>query len=142
MAGTCPYCNKYYDSQIIKLCPLRHCPQCGEDVRDENRPLWCSKRYYNMWKNEAYKRTAYSFIIALLIVSLLTWELDKNYDLSTFEFIISTITFVIGICLITYLLSSYYVCPSCEKKFLLPTTNVPLVERPTKDITIEYERER
>lgn len=124
----CPYCGKIYESEIIKVCPLMHCPSCGstslyivknhsieEEFTDPTPTIWGSFVLVSIGIGTVF--------MAVFFYYACIWQMDV---LVWFSFIPFT-TLFLAIVFFWDWISTPIHCKSCGKKFHLPKKNIPLI---------------
>jgi hypothetical protein len=144
----CPLCKRIYDSDVIKVCPLAHCPNCGStDI----------KHVYDL--DYALKMSGYIgliFAICFFVeeVSILASiafsilpplpEIDWLW-LIVFPYNLPPLTALCGILVMFItlaILRGKQHCNTCGVRFYFPIRNVPLGSEETISDMIRSEIEK
>jgi DNA-directed RNA polymerase subunit RPC12/RpoP len=111
----CPLCKKNYDySDVIKVCPLKHCPNCGSTNI--------------MRKHSDVSDTVFVMSSLGLVLGFILGAIAMDLGL----ILLLSILFGIMFGIITFICYSKYVCNACGAEFLLPIKDVRLVPDKTE----------
>jgi len=120
MKMKCPICGKIYETpSIAKICPLRHCPNCG------------STGLQNFFEDPESQVTLLIFLFGIMGLILGPCLVASSFyqispDLPDWNLLLSGIV-IAGVGLFLIILCFYFfICETCGKNFILGRKNIPL----------------